>query len=71
MPKFSHYAASCVLNRMLMGNRYEPLCSRVYRSRPSRFRSAYLAAMNRLFNESSHCERIFLVYLMRKTPSCK
>lgn len=66
--QFSHYVASCYLNRFLLGNRFEPLCSRVYRMKDCAFRSFYLAAMNRLFREPAHCERIFLVYLMRKTP---
>lgn len=64
--KNRHYQASCVLNVCLGGSKDEPLCSRVYRMPDSLFRSIYIVAMNKLFNEPAHCERIYNVYISRK-----
>lgn len=54
------WAASVRINRILCGNRSEPLCSRVYRQRPSACRTAFMRAMDLLFHECRHCESIHL-----------
>lgn len=50
--------ASVALNRALCGDRTQPLCSRVYEARPSRWRSVYLIAADILFSEYGHCKRV-------------
>lgn len=64
--KSLHWRASCALNLVLGGRSDEPLCSRVFGKPPSRFRRAYLMAMDKLFNESSHCLRVHAQYLLYK-----
>lgn len=53
------YDASCRINAALGGCPSEPLCSRIYRWDDSLIRTGYLRLMNRIFNESAHCERIY------------
>ena len=54
----SHWRASVALNRALCGDRTQPLCSRVYAARPSRWRSVYLFAADVAFAEFEHCKRV-------------
>lgn len=53
------------LNYMLYGSRHEPLCSRVYRQRPSIYRTAYIQAMDILFREKNHCLRVYKIWASR------
>lgn len=53
-----HWQASCAVNRLLFGDRAEPLCSRVYRQPPSLWRSVYLFAADLTFKEYRHCWRV-------------
>ena len=52
------WSVSVCINRGLGGTPSEPLCSRVYRQPPSRWRSAFMALMDRAFAENAHCENI-------------
>lgn len=52
------WAASLVVNRALCGSASEPLCSRVYRQRPSAWRSAFMFCADLLFGEPYHCAQI-------------
>lgn len=61
-----HWHLSCLLNFLLLGRSDEPLCSRVYRQPPSRFRTAYLKSMDRVFDENQHCLRIHAQFLLQK-----
>lgn len=49
------WTTSVTINRALGGDRTEPLCSRVYRQRPSAARSTFLRAMDLFFKERDHC----------------
>ena len=72
MRDLTHYYRSCEWNyKVFRGFRWEPICSRVYRNkrlafRPFRF--AFIKATNHYFKESSHCERIHLIYLVTHFP---
>ena len=52
------WITSVRINRVLCGNRTEPLCSRVYRQPPSFWRALFMQAMDALFREDGHCESI-------------
>lgn len=52
------WSVSVCINRSLGGKPSEPLCSRVYRQPPSRWRSVFMMLMDRAFAESAHCETI-------------
>ena len=52
------WRASCLINRLLFGDRAEPLCSRVYRQPVSRWRSVYLFVADMAFAEYQHCARV-------------
>lgn len=54
------WSVSVCINRTLGGRQSEPLCSRVYRQPPSRWRSMFMLTMDRLFREVAHCENIHL-----------
>jgi len=60
----NHWRASCWINAALLGDPTMPLCARVYRMPPSRFRTAYLRLMDRLF-EPDHCMRVYARFLIR------
>ncbi len=59
---------SVCINRSLCGGRSEPLCSRVYRQPPSRWRSTFMALMDRAFAETAHCENIHLRWRAQANP---
>ena len=65
--KTKHWKRSCALNALLGGRPDEPVCSRIYRQDPSRFRTWFLARMDRCFAENSHCLRIHAQYLYYTT----
>lgn len=52
------WAASLLINRALCGSASEPLCSRVYRQPPSRWRAVFMFCADLLFSEPDHCARI-------------
>ncbi|WP_199260662.1 hypothetical protein [Paracoccus binzhouensis] len=52
------WSTSVRINRILGGQQSEPLCSRVYRQPPSWWRTVFMAAMDRAFAESAHCENV-------------
>lgn len=54
----THWEASCFINRLLGGRSDQPLCSRVYSSKPSPFRSAFLFCLDLSFGEYQHCKNI-------------
>ena len=54
----THWQASCLCNRLLLGKAYQPLCARVYAAHPSICRSAFLFLMDMAFSEYRHCENI-------------
>lgn len=53
-----HWRASCVLNRVLLGQRDQPVCARVYATKPSRLRAVFLFVMDIAFSEYQHCHHI-------------
>ncbi|MBD9528962.1 hypothetical protein [Paracoccus sp. PAR01] len=63
----NHWAWSCRLNALLLGDPSEPLCSRVYALPDSCFRTAYLRAMDRIF-ERDHCMAIHARWLIQRIP---
>lgn len=62
--KTKHWKCSCALNALLGGRADEPVCSRVYRQGPSRFRSWFLDRMDRCFDETAHCLRVHAQFLL-------
>ena len=61
------WRASVALNRALCGNASEPLCSRVWRASPSRWRSVYLFAADIAFAEYDHCRRVHRDWLRSRS----
>lgn len=59
------WQASLVLNIVLLGDANEPVCSRVYRKRPSVFRKVFLVSMDVAFQEESHCHRVHAEWMRR------
>ena len=59
---------SCAINVTLLGHPKEPLCSRIYRWRPSRFRSLYITVIDgtfkRVFNQDNHCLSIHADFVL-------
>lgn len=49
---------SVTINRALCGDRTEPLCSRVYRQKPSLARWLFMRMTDVMFNETRHCAMI-------------
>ena len=64
----THWQASCICNALLLGDPSEPLCSRVYALPDSRWRTAYLRAMDRAFGEQDHCLKIRVRFLLQRFP---
>ncbi|WP_347267672.1 hypothetical protein [Paracoccus sp. (in: a-proteobacteria)] len=62
------WSVSVCINRVLCGTQSEPLCSRVYRQPPSLWRSLFMAAMDRAFAETAHCEQIHSRWQVRRDP---
>lgn len=62
----THWERSCFCNRLLLGDKSEPVCSRIYRQPPSRWRSAFLRLMNWYFEESDHCHRLHRLWRMKR-----
>lgn len=58
-----HWRASSALNGFLLGDKTRPLCSSVFDMPPSRWRTAYLLAMDLLFSERDHCLNIHLRWI--------
>ena len=52
------WAASLLINRALCGSASEPLCSRVYRQPPSRWRAVFMFCADLAFGEFQHCARV-------------
>lgn len=52
------WRASLVINRALCGNASEPLCSRVHRQKPARWRSVFMFCADIAFGEADHCAKI-------------
>lgn len=52
------WSASITINRALCGDRTEPLCSRVHRQQPARWRSLYMFTVDLIFGEFDHCAKI-------------
>lgn len=59
------WQASLLLNTILMGDGSEPVCSRVYRKRPSIFRKVFLRVMDMVFQEDNHCRRVHDEWMQR------
>lgn len=60
-----HWNASCRCNRLLRGQRHQPVCARVYALPPSLPRSAFLILCDLWFGEYQHCARIHRVWANR------
>lgn len=61
----THWRASVRCNRLLCGQRGQPVCARVYAWSPSWHRSAFLILMDLYFAEPDHCQRIWRIWINR------
>lgn len=66
------WTLSCLINAFLGGDVREPLCSRVYRQPPSRWRSAYIRTVDsvtaRLWGDWLHCLHVHVRWFINHTP---
>lgn len=60
-----HWRASVRCNRLLCGQRGQPVCARIYALPPSWGRSVFLFLMDMWFGEYRHCARIWRVWINR------
>ena len=54
----THWQASCLCNRLLLGRAGQPVCARVYAAKPSACRSVFLFLMDLAFGDFEHCKHI-------------